>query len=215
MVTRERTWSGRRRPGTALSCLVLAVGCTLAGLLGLAGCGGATPRPSETWGGFPTWLPTPTQADNQVLPGSQASPALAEQGDGILAELPDGGAVLAVITGPLILNPGLGGTGSVATGIWTVTMSEATVPVQIAVDDFAGWDSNGQIYHPTVVSLATSSIPIDPSATVLDALPATLEPGQTVVFGLQATIAAGEGVMQWAPDGRTPIGSWDFILEND
>lgn len=180
----------------------MAAALALAGLSGLTGCGRAQPEPADTWGGFPSWLPSASRADNQVLPGSTTSPALTEQGDAIRAELPAGGSVLITITGPAILNQGLSGPGESATGTWTVTLSQATVVVGIDLADFAGWDSTGAIYHP-------QSAPDQPAP------PDNLQPGQTVSFNLTATIAAGEGVMQWAPDGQHPVGTWDFVLEND
>jgi len=171
-------------------------------LMSVAGCTSSTPAPKETYGGWPSFLPSPTRAVNQMLPGSQASPALISQGGTVQAELPDGGTVLVTITGPEVPGQGLPEPPPTTTCTWTVVFSDGTVDVPLDLADFAAQDSYGIVYRPQFV-------PDRPTP------PATLPAGQSVSFELRTIMPTGEGAIQWAPDGKMPVATWDFIVEND
>ncbi len=183
---------------------MVALMAALTGALALlTGCGPQPqPAPSETYGGWPTFLPSPTDDTNQVLTGSQEDPALTVEGDAVRAELPDGGTVLITVTGPVVPGEGLPDPPPTTVCTWTITLTEATVPVGIAAEDFAARDSTGQVYHPSFIE----GRPLPPD---------TLQPGGTVSFELRTPMSTGEGIMQWAPDAANPVATWDFVVEND
>jgi len=185
----------RMRARIAAATLLLTVS------MSLAGCHSA-PAPQETYGGWPTFLPSPTQAVNQTLTGSQDSPALISQGGTVLAELPDGGTVLVTITGPEVPGQGLPEPPPTTTCTWTVVFSDGTVDVALDLADFAAQDSSGVVYRPQFVPGRATP-------------PASLPAGQSVSFELRTIMPTGEGAIQWAPDGKTPVATWDFIVEND
>ncbi|MCL2483181.1 MAG: hypothetical protein FWF43_07185 [Propionibacteriaceae bacterium] len=186
----------QRSRRTVVACVAVVVVVT-----GLAGCSSAA-APEPTYGGLPSWLPTPTQDTDQTLPGSQASPALTVQGEAVLAELPQGGTVLITVSGPEVPGEGLPDPPAATVCTWTITLAEGSVPVAIDPADFATQDSLGAVYHPVLV-------PGQPEP------PNVLPAGQSASFELRTTMPTGEGIMQWAPDGRHPVATWDFVVEND
>jgi hypothetical protein len=178
------------------------VGCValLAGaLLGLAGC--ASPA-DDAYGGFPDWLPNATDGSNKMLTGSTASPAITVQGDPVLVDLPDGGTVKVTVVGPEVPGVGLPDPPEATVCTWRITLSEATVPLELDVAHFAARDTHGSVYSPQLV----------PDR---DEPPSTLQPGDTVTFEVRSRMPVGEGIIQYAPDGEHPVASWDFIVEND
>ncbi|MDR0285607.1 MAG: hypothetical protein LBI33_12090 [Propionibacteriaceae bacterium] len=179
--------------------VVLLVGVGL--LVGATGCTVPDEAP-ETYGGLPTWLPTPTITPGRVLAGSQATPALTTQGLGVLASLPDGGTVLITVAGPLVPGVGLPDPPEWTVCTFTVTLTGGTVPVGISVDHFRTRDMVGHVYQLALV--ADTPPPPDQLAV-----------GATVSFDLRANMKTGEGLLQWAPDGANPVASWSFVVEND
>ena len=183
---------------------IAAVAAAVVAVIAAGGCHSPAPAPvpDQTYGGWPTFLPSPTRAANQTLTGSQASPALISQGGTVLAELPGGGTVLVTITGPEVPGQGLPEPPPTTTCTWTVVFSGGTVDVGLDLSEFAAQDSNGAVYRPQY-------IPDRPTP------PATLPAGQSTSFELRTVMPTGEGAIQWAPDGKTPVATWDFIVEND
>lgn len=171
-------------------------------VISVAGCRSSLPAPEQTYGGWPTFLPSPTRAANQTLPGSQASPALVSQGGTVLAQLPEGGTVFVTITGPEVPGQGLPEPPPTTTCTWTVVFSGGTVDVALDLADFATQDYNGVVYHPQFIPGRSTP-------------PASLPAGQSVSFELRTVMPIGEGAIQWAPDGKIPVATWDFIVEND
>ena len=87
-------------------------------------------------------------------------------------------------------------------GTWTITIRAGSKPVTIDPAGFSSSDHFGAIYAPQFVAGQPLS-------------PGTVAPRTTVSFELRAIMVVGEGIMRWAPDGRHPVASWDFEVEND
>jgi len=173
-------------------------------LIGSAGCSQNSPTTSTespTYGEWPTFLPSPTGNVDQVLTGSKATPAVTVEGDAVQADLPGGGTVLIRVSGPAVPDQTWQTPPPAVPCTWTVEMSGATVPVSIAEADFAVTDSLGDVHWPT---FAPGSSPAG-----------AVQPAQTATFTIQTDLPPGEGILQWAPDGKNPVATWDFVVEVD
>ena len=204
----SRAWSGSRGlafPAALLPAALLLATLTLVTLVALAGCGStsSSPASSNSYGGYPTFLPSSTLHDgtDTVLTGTVQRPALTNQGDGVRVKTPQW-TVLVTVTGPQVPGEGLPYQAPTTTCTWVVTMSGATGAVPVATADFTTIDDEGNVYRPAFV-------PGQPKP------PRVLRPGQTISFELRAVEATGEGLMRWAPDGRNIVAKWDFVVEND
>ena len=174
-------------------------------LVVLPGCGshassGAASTPEPSYGGLPSFLPTAALQPDAELTGSEAHPALTSQGDSVRVQLADA-SVHVTVTGPVVPGEGLPVVQKATTCTWTVTLTGASRPVPIRAADFTAIDHLGKIYRPYLV----------PGRPVP---PATLAPGTSTTFELRSVMNAGEGLMRWAPTGKT-LASWDFAVEND
>ena len=189
------------RPG--LGRLAVAAGVVV---LGLSACGSHSSNPYA--GGkfspkFPSFLPAKTlrASDDGVLTGTASKPALTVEGGAVEVKTP-AWSVQVVVSGPVVPGEGLPYQPAGTTCTWTVTMSNATAPVPIALADFNSIDHLGRIYHLTFVQ----GQPVPPS---------TLTPARKISFELRSYEAVGEGLMRWAPIGQKIVAMWDYEVEND
>ncbi|MGO9779601.1 MAG: hypothetical protein ACLPQY_07485, partial [Streptosporangiaceae bacterium] len=178
----------------------------LVALAGLAGCGTAAKpvaRPAPTLGGYPSYLPKDTlnYHSDTVLTGTAGRPALTNEGDAVKVKTSEW-SVLVTVSGPQVPGEGLPYQATETTCTWVVTMSEATGTVPISPPDFSSIDQGSNVYRPVLV-------PGQPKP------PKALHPGQKVSFELRVVEAIGEGLMRWAPNGRSIVAKWDFVVEND
>lgn len=179
-------------------------------LLGAAvsACGGhsssaAGPSTSEpSYGGLPSFLPSDAVQADAELVGSAARPALTSQGDSVKVELPGGGSVHVVVTGPEVPGQGFVSPPPQTTCTWTVKLSGATTSVPLAADQFTTTDHLGNVYRLALVKGQPAP-------------PAVVKPGATVTFELRTVMVVGQGLMRWAPDTHKVLASWDFTVEND
>jgi hypothetical protein len=173
------------------------------------GAGGCSSHPRNPYAGghftpqFPSFLPARSlhPADDRVLTGTTAKPALSVQGESVRVETP-AWSVLVDVQGPVVPGEGLPVQTPATTCTWTVTMSQATATVPVSLVDFNSVDHLGHIYQLTAVE----GQPAPPTAVA---------PGQTVRFQLRAYEAVGEGIMRWAPDRQHIVAMWDYEVEND
>ena len=166
----------------------------------LSGCTSPPAKTEPSYGSLPTFLPAASIQPDSILTGTASRPALTTEGDVVEVQLP-GGSVHATVTGPDVPGEGLPYQGPATTCTWTVTLTDATAVLPIAIADFDSIDHLGTVYHPTTV-------PGQP------ALPTEVKPGQRISFQLRAVMRTGEGLMRWAPN-RSILASWDFEVEND
>jgi hypothetical protein len=170
--------------------------------MALASCSSApVAANTDTYGALPTWLSSQAMPPDSVLTGTTDHPALTTEGDSVLVQLANA-SVLTTVAGPEVPGEGLPKVTEATTCTWTVTMSGASAAVPITVADFTARDHLGHVYPMSLV----------PGQPVP---PATIVPGQSVTFELRAVMQTGEGLMSWAPGGKQPVGSWDFVVEND
>lgn len=155
----------------------------------------------SSYGALPSFLPKTSLVTDATVLGTPARPALTSQGDEIRAQLQHG-SVLVTVSGPETPGEGLPYQASADTATWTVTLADAQGSVPIVVGAFSAIDSLGHIYHPALV-------PGQPKP------PSSIRSGQTVSFELRTVMAVGEGMMRWAPESNTLLGTWDFVVEND
>jgi hypothetical protein len=193
-----------RRPGAFAQSL--AVGAVL--IVALAGCSAVNAEHSSTseksdskYGSLPGFLPKQTFTSDSVLTGTATRPALTTEGDAVRFGS-GASAALITVTGPEVPGEGLPFQTGATTCTWTVTIRAGSEPVTIDPADFSSSDHFGAIYAPQFV--AGQPLP-----------PGTVAPHATVSFELRAIMVVGEGLMRWAPDGRNPVASWDFEVEND
>ena len=184
-----RGWGRARRPGP------IRVALLLVSSLALARCGTAS--------AYPSFLPKKTLQPHvdAVMTGTIARPAL--QVEGLPVEVKTNHFdVRVIVSGPVVPGEGLPVQPTATTCTWTVTMSDATGAVPIAVADFHSVDHLGSVF---VMGLVPGEhVP-----------PRVIEPGQTVTFRLRAYELVGEGMMQWAPDHEHVVADWDYTVEND
>ncbi len=169
----------------------------------VSGCSSGSPgaRTEATYGELPSFLPTDAVQADAELVGSATSPAVTSQGDSVKAQLGTG-SVSIVVAGPQVPGQGLPNPPAGTTATWTVTLTNPTTTVPVAVSDFTAIDHLGKLYRPGLVPGAPEP-------------PATLAAGATTTFELRAYMAIGEGIMRWAPGGRSTLATWDFVVEND
>jgi hypothetical protein len=197
-----------RRPSGVIRGVIAAL--VFAAILtgALAGCSAGTTAHTSTaaktdskYGTLPGYLPKPTFEPDGVLTGTIGHPALTTEGDAVRFGS-GAAAALVTVTGPEVPGEGLPFQTGATTCTWTVTIRSGSEPVAIDPTDFSSSDHLGAIYAPQFV--AGQPIP-----------PKTVAPHSTVTFELRAVMVVGEGLMRWAPDGRHPVASWDFEVEND
>jgi hypothetical protein len=190
------------------SC-VACVSILLAALVfaGCAGGGGgphyASALPGKTTASYPSFLPKKTLDPDvdATLIGTEAKPAL--QVEGLPVEVKTKGFhVRVTVSGPIVPGEGLPEQPAATTCTWTVTMKDANADVPVSVADFHSVDHLGSVF---LMGLVPGEHPP----------PSVLRPGQALTFKLRAYELTGEGMMQWAPDHKHVVGSWDYTVEND
>jgi hypothetical protein len=181
-------WPGPLRVAAA-ALLAIAVGA-------LAGCGGSGSK-------YPSYLPKSTLDPkmDRVLIGTMSKQAVTVEGLPVKVET-HGFNVQVDVAGPVVPGEGLPYQPDSTTCTWTVTMKSATRDVPLSIEDFRAVDHLGNVLQPKL-------------APGQHALPAVLHPGQTLTFRLRAYELVGQGIMQWAPDHRHVVATWDYEVEND
>ena len=154
------------------------------------------------YGGLPSWLPTPALPVGRVVQASPAHPWLAIEGDTVRVILP-GSQLLATAVGPAVPEDGKFPVPATTACTFTITLTgvSGTVPLRAAA--FTIRDEQGQLHHPQRRRPGRQA-----SAVVASA-------GQTVTLTIKAVLPTGSGELQWAPQGATPVVSWDFDVEID
>jgi hypothetical protein len=153
------------------------------------------------YGGLPSWLPTAAVPVGRVVTASPARPWLAVEGDAVRVVLP-GGQALATAVGPAVPGEGQFPVPSSTTCTFTLTLADVSGTVPLSPSAFTIRDEQGQMHRPKVTA-ANGSL-----------APATAH-GGTVTLILTAVLPTGSGELRWAPQGGTPVVSWDFAVEID
>ena len=190
--------SGRRRC-VALRIALLAV--VVAIVSACSSSGGASSAGTGSYGSLPTFLPSSAVVPDSIVTGVAGRTALTVEGEAVEVQLADR-RLKAEVDGPVVPGEGLPYVSPATTCTWTVTLSAATKPITIALNDFTTIDHLGVVYH-------VAAVPGQP------AIPAVLEVGATASFELRAVMPTGEGLMRWSPDGGPILATWDFEVEND
>jgi hypothetical protein len=170
--------------------------------LALAGCSQAAPAVQDTYGGLPSYLPSAPAGTDGELVGSVSHPALTSEGDTVKVKLPGGGTVRMTVTGPVVPGEGLPHQTDATTCTWTLTLDHASTDTPIRLSDLTTLDQLGDVY--SLAPVAGQPAP-----------PAVLKPGASTTFELRTSMKVGEGLLRWAPGGKTTVASWDFEVEND
>jgi len=136
-----------------------------------------------------------------TLVGTTSRPALQTEGLAVKVETAHFD-VLITVSGPVVPGEGLPVQPGATTCTWTVTMTDATGSVPVALADFHSVDHLGSVF---LMGLVPGEHP----------LPDVLLPHHSLTFELRAYELVGEGVMQWAPDHRHVLANWDYTVEND
>ena len=206
MNARRRSSGRALKPGPSwFAPLALALGAVV-----LAGCGGGggaghdpSALPGKTTGSYPSFLPKHTlrPSVDATLVGTETKPALTVEGLPVEVKT-KAFDVRVTVSGPVVPGEGLPKQQAAATCTWTVTMRDATADVPISLADFHSVDHLGSVLLPGLVPGEHPP-------------PSVLHRGESVSFTMRAYELVGPGQMQWAPDHKHVVGSWDYSVEND
>ncbi len=187
------------RPGSRTVQLVAIV-------VALAVAGGvylAWPAPTmDRYGQLPSWLPKATIPVGRVVNASAAHPWLAVQGDTVSVHLAHG-RVLATTVGPAVPEEGRFPVPKTSPCTFIVTFTSASGVIPVRATAFTFLDELGRLHRPVVTVKGGG------------ALPTRVRPGQTVSLLVSGVLPTGGGRLRWAPEGPTPLVSWDFDVEID
>ena len=198
---------GRGRAGApgfaVLCCIALLGGLVLCGCSGGGGARYPSALPGKTTARYPSFLPKKTldPTIDATLIGTEAKPALQTEGLAIEAET-KAFHVDVTVSGPVVPGEGLPDQPAATTCTWKVTMKDANANVPVSITDFHSVDHLGSVFLMGLVPGEHAPPPV-------------LHPGQTLTFQLRSYELVGEGMMQWAPDHKHVVGSWDYTVEND
>ena len=154
------------------------------------------------YGGLPSWLPTPAVPVGRIVQASPAHPWLAIEGDTVRVILARGQA-LATAAGPAVPEEGTFPVPATTPCTFTITLADVSGTVPLSPAAFTIRDELGHLHHPQV------------TAGKGEPVPAGAAPGTTVTLTIKAVLPTGNGQLQWAPQGGTPVVSWDFDVEID
>jgi hypothetical protein len=163
------------------------------------------PAKAPTGGGYgqiPSWLPKAKVPVGRVVVASAAHPRLAIEGDTVSAELAHG-HVLVTAVGPSVPEEGQFPVPPTSACTFLVTFTAPTGTIPLKADAFTILDEFGSLHQPKVTGL--------PGATGSR----QERPGRTVTLRVYAVLPTGNGQLRWAPQGKTPLVSWDFDVEID
>ncbi|HXX89644.1 MAG TPA: hypothetical protein VEI83_05405 [Acidimicrobiales bacterium] len=156
---------------------------------------------SSTYGGLPSWLPTSTVAVGRVVTASAAHPALAIEGDSVVADLAHG-HVLVTAVGPAVPAEGQFPMPRTSPCTFTITLADASGAVPVSAAAFSIVDELGQVHRPQVTAQGGQPPPT------------SVRPGRPLVLTLTDVLPVGSGTLRWAPQGAKVV-SWDFEVEID
>jgi hypothetical protein len=192
------------RPGSRWGRYAVVVGVLVA-LAVSAGLYLARPAGSTataTYGGLPSWLPTPAVSVGRVVVASAAHPRLAIEGDTVSVHLASG-QVMATAVGPQVPEEGQFPVPATTPCTFTVTFTQTSGTIPLRPAAFTILDELGHLHHPQVATQADGTVP------------ASLASGQTVTLTVKAILPTGNGQLRWSPSGGSPVVSWDFDVEID
>jgi hypothetical protein len=177
----------------------LAVIAVSAGLyLTLSGGGSAPAR----YGGLPSWLPTPATPVGRTVTASPAHPWLAIEGDTVRVLLARGHA-MATAVGPAVPEEGQFPVPATSPCTFTITFADVSGTVPLSPAAFTILDELGKLHHPQVTAQSGRPVPAEATA------------GSPLTLTIKAVLPTGGGQLRWAPQGPSPVVSWDFDVEID
>lgn len=157
----------------------------------------------------------PSRASRASQPGSRGTsrlPAryawlaclcgLAAEGDTVRVDLADG-QLLATAVGPAVPEEGQFPVPATTPCTFTITLAGVSGAVPLRAGAFTIRDEQGRVHHPRVAGRDGRPAP------------ATASAGHAVTVTLKTVLPTGAGELQWAPQGGTPVVSWDFDVEID
>ena len=130
-------------------------------------------------------------------------PRLAIQGDSVSVHLSHG-TVLATTVGPEVPETGKFPVPPTSPCSFTVTLTAATGTVPVEASAITILDELGHVHHPRVTALHGG----DPARPSCDRVRRSRS-------SVRDVLPTGGGRLRWAPEGSTPIASWDFDVEID
>jgi len=190
----------RRRRGWLAAAGLLAVIAAAAGVY-LAQSAAGSPA-AATYGGLPSWLPTPAIPVGRIVQASPAHPWLAIEGDTVRVQLAHG-QTLATAAGPAVPEEGAFPVPASISCTFTVTFASVSGAIPLRPAAFTILDELGHLHHPQVAAQGGGPVPADATA------------GKTATLTITAELPTGSGTLQWAPQGGRPVVSWDFDVEID
>jgi hypothetical protein len=194
------------RPGPRWARYAIAVGVVVAlaisaGLY-LARPASSAPAAAASYGGLPSWLPTPSVPVGRVVVASAAHPRLAIEGDTVSVHLA-AGQVMATAVGPQVPEEGQFPVPATTPCTFVITFTQGSGAVPLNPAAFSILDELGHLHYPHVSRPGGGSVPAD------------LPPGRMVTLTVKDVLPTGNGQLRWAPAGGAPIVSWDFDVEID
>jgi hypothetical protein len=153
----------------------------------------------NTYGGLPSWLPRSKVPVNRIVDASVGHPQLGIGGSSFEVSL-RGGSTLATMSGPET-PPFATPPPPVTRATFVITFARTTGAVVVRAEDFGVIDGNGDVFYP--------------KSFVGGAKQVVASTSRALTVKVSEVTATGTGSIAWAPDGRHPVVTWEYTLEND
>ncbi len=153
----------------------------------------------DSYGGLPSWLPRSSVPTNRIVSATVQHPQLGIGGS-TFKVIVDGASTLVTMSGPQT-PPFVTPPPPVTRATFTITFAKTTGVVALRPRDFGIIDGNGNVYYPKAFADGTTRV----LASL--AMPTSVE--------VSVVMATGTGSIAWAPDGKRPVVTWEYTLEND
>jgi hypothetical protein len=156
----------------------------------------------QAYGGLPSWLPKARVAVGRVVVATPSRPAHAIEGDTVHVRLAHGTAHVTAV-GPSVPEEGHFPIPPTSPCTFTVSFEHASGAVRLRAGDFTALDEHGALHRLKVTLLGGRP------------LPSRLPANRPLDLVLRGVLPTGGGALQWSPQGRAPVASWDYDVEID
>jgi hypothetical protein len=188
------TWLGSPSRVSAVIALVVIV--PLTGLVWSSESGRSN---LDTYGALPSWLPSSSVPTNRIVSATIEHPQLGIGGSTFMVTV-GGAKTLVTMSGPqtpAFVTP----PPPTTRATFTITFAKTSRALALDARDFGIIDGKGDVFYPkTFVGGAAHTVATS---------------GKVISVEVSEVMATGTGSIAWAPDGKHPVVTWEYTLEND